>query len=118
MIVATVPSSAANGEIYRPTGFVGDAYGNDPKFSIRSVPEDEEKVNSPSHYQGAGGLEVIDVIEKFEVGDFSSTSGFNLGNLLKYVLRAGKKEDYLQDLKKAQWYLNREIGNEEARLGV
>lgn len=35
--------------------------------------------------------------------------GLHLGNVVKYVSRAGKKEDALQDLKKAQWYLNRKI---------
>lgn len=67
-----------------------------------------EKVNHPSHYQGKG-LEAIDVIESFGLG-------FNLGNAIKYILRAGKKgsepEDRLNDLKKADWYLSREINQE------
>ncbi len=61
----------------------------------------EEKVNHPSHYQGKS-MEVIDVIEAFDCG-------FLLGNVLKYVLRAGKKGDRKEDLKKAMWYLQREI---------
>lgn len=64
-----------------------------------------EKINHPSHYQG-NGLEAIDVIEAFDLG-------FNMGNAIKYILRAGKKDCRLQDLKKAHWYLAREIFNLE-----
>ena len=63
-----------------------------------------DDVQQPSHYRGKT-LEVIHIIEDFKLN-------FNLGNVLKYVLRAGKKEDRVKDLKKALWYLNREIGNE------
>jgi len=60
-----------------------------------------ENIDHPSHYQGVG-LECIDVIEAFELG-------FNLGNCIKYTLRAGKKGDRIEDLRKAKWYLQREI---------
>ncbi len=60
-----------------------------------------EKVNHPAHYQSSVG-EVIDVIEAFNLN-------FNLGNCVKYILRAGKKDSALTDLEKAAWYLNREI---------
>lgn len=63
-----------------------------------------DKVDHPTHYQGKG-LEAIDVIEAFELG-------FSLGNAVKYILRAGKKGDKKEDLKKAIWYLQREIKNE------
>lgn len=51
-------------------------------------------------------FEVIEVIEEFGLG-------FNLGNTVKYILRAGKKfeDKTLEDLKKARWYLDREIEN-------
>lgn len=65
---------------------------------------EKEMVNHPSHYQG-NGIEVIDVIEAFGLG-------FCLGNVVKYVLRAGKKDERLQELRKAKWYLEREINNE------
>lgn len=67
-------------------------------------PERKEAVNSPSHYQSESGLEVIDVIEAFGLG-------FNLGNAVKYILRAGKKDvgKTKQDFQKAIWYINREI---------
>ncbi len=56
---------------------------------------------NPSHYK-ANGLEVIDVIEAFGLN-------FAIGNAIKYLLRAGKKGDRLEDLKKARWYIDREI---------
>ena len=62
-------------------------------------------VSHPPHYT-VGGVEVIDFIE-------AKGLGYNLGNVIKYVSRAGKKDDYLQDLQKALWYLNREIGRVE-----
>lgn len=60
-----------------------------------------EKINHPKHYQGSR-FEAIDIIEDYELD-------FNLGNVIKYVLRAGKKNDKLEDLKKAQFYINRQI---------
>jgi hypothetical protein len=67
-----------------------------------------DAVNHPGHYGGADNLyEAIKVIEAWELG-------FNLGNTVKYISRAGKKADpVLQDLKKARWYLDREISNLE-----
>lgn len=61
------------------------------------------KVNHPDHYGGKDNTyEAIKVIEAWELG-------FCLGNVIKYISRAGKKDDILQDLKKAKWYLDREI---------
>ncbi len=59
-------------------------------------------VNHPKHYQGAR-LEVIDIIEDFQLN-------FCLGNAIKYILRSGKKGNKTEDLRKAIWYLTREIG--------
>ena len=64
-----------------------------------------DEVNQPAHYTH-GGIETIDFIEAKQLG-------YNLGNVVKYISRAGKKGDRLQDLQKAQWYLTREINNEE-----
>lgn len=64
------------------------------------------EVNSPKHYQTESGLEAIEVIEAFFAGSF------HLGNVFKYIARAGRKGDRLEDLKKARWYLNREIMKE------
>jgi len=58
-------------------------------------------VDHPTHYQG-GKFEVIDIIEDFNLG-------FHLGNVVKYVLRAGKKDATVQELEKARWYLDRYI---------
>jgi len=75
-------------------------------------------VNHPAHYQSEGGIEVIDVVEAFDLD-------FCIGNVIKYVLRAGKKwsnpkewaSATLEDLKKARWYLDRKIANLEKVLG-
>ena len=61
----------------------------------------EDVVNHPKHYtSNPSGIECIQVTENFN---------FNLGNVIKYVWRAGLKNDAIQDLEKARWYLNREI---------
>ncbi|MFB7420736.1 DUF3310 domain-containing protein [Streptomyces sp. NPDC056210] len=67
--------------------------------------EDSDAVNHPSHYSEgwSNGAEVIDITENL-IG--------NRANVVKYVARAGKKggsEKELEDLRKAQWYINREI---------
>ena len=60
---------------------------------------DKEKVNHPDHYN-SGQYEVVDVIDDAGFGE-----GFCLGNALKYILRAKHKENYVEDIKKAKWYL-------------
>jgi hypothetical protein len=54
-----------------------------------------------------GGIETIDFIESKELG-------YNLGNVVKYITRSDHKGNKLQDLQKAQWYLNREIANTQS----
>lgn len=74
-----------------------------------------DMINHPQHYT-SGKIEVIDFIE-------DKGLNFNLGNVVKYVARAGHKKSSgksmdakaLEDLKKAQWYLNREILSREAK---
>lgn len=63
----------------------------------------KDVINHPPHY-GGGDItyEPIKVIEAWELG-------FHLGNVVKYIARAGKKDALLQDLKKASWYLTRYI---------
>ncbi len=62
-----------------------------------------EMVNHPDHYGGASNpYEVIKIIEALNLS-------FHIGNVLKYILRAGKKNSELEDLKKARWYLDRYI---------
>ena len=67
--------------------------------------EDYEIVDHPQHYGGADAKhEAISVIEGWGLG-------FHLGNVVKYISRAGKKpdQDTISDLKKARWYLDRFI---------
>lgn len=71
-----------------------------------------EKINHPAHYGGADNVyEAIKVIEAWGLG-------FCLGNTVKYISRAGKKDpaSEIEDLKKARWYLEREIARREATL--
>lgn len=62
-------------------------------------------VEHPAHYN-TGSIEVIDAIEAWGFGE-----GFNRGNAIKYIARAGKKnpETEIEDLRKARWYINEEI---------
>lgn len=70
--------------------------------------EDEPKndaVNNPKHYTNhPSGIECIQVTEHM---------GFNLGNAMKYIWRCDLKKDAIEDLKKARWYLDREINKRE-----
>ena len=67
-----------------------------------------DNVSHPAHYTSLGSvckrcghpIEAIDVTELFN---------FNLGNVIKYVWRAGLKGSLVEDLRKAQWYLQREV---------
>lgn len=82
------------------------------KIDCEIVAQEESKndpVNRPSHYT-SGKIEVIDFIADQQLG-------FCLGNTVKYIARAGKKDKakHLEDLKKAAWYLNREIEDYETR---
>ena len=72
-------------------------------FSVEEVLQEakEDEVNSPAHYK-IGGIETIDFIE-------AKTLNYHLGNVVKYVTRASHKGNYIQDLEKAKWYLEREI---------
>lgn len=73
----------------------------------RAPAAEPEAVNGPAHYGGADNpYEAIKVIEAWKLG-------FNLGNTTKYISRAEKKGAPLEDLKKAAWYLAREIKNRE-----
>ena len=67
---------------------------------------ESDPVNHPEHYK-VGGIETIDFIE-------GKNLGYNLGNAVKYISRADHKGNRLQDLQKAQWYLNREISKAQA----
>lgn len=76
-------------------------------LSITMSDKPHDPVNNPAHYTD-GGVETIDFIE-------SKGLGYHLGNVVKYISRAGKKgtNNGLEDLKKAQWYLARAIEKNE-----
>jgi len=63
----------------------------------------KERINHPDHYV-ANGVEVIDFVEAYRLP-------FHLGAVVKYIARAGRKDssEYIEDLKKAQWYLDRYV---------
>lgn len=63
-----------------------------------------DMVNNPPHYK-SGGMEAIEVIEAF------FPDNYHLGNVFKYLARAGKKNDRIEDMMKARWYLQRAIDN-------
>lgn len=71
-------------------------------------------VNHPPHYTQNGGMECIDAIEAMTANPlWTPTTGYMLGNVLKYLWRHADK-DPLGSLKKARWYLDREITRREA----
>lgn len=64
-----------------------------------------DPVNNPNHYtQHPSGVECITITEHM---------GFNLGNAIKYIWRSDLKNDAIEDLKKAEWYIRREIQKRE-----
>jgi hypothetical protein len=67
-------------------------------------------INHPDHYQANyPAYETINVIEAWELN-------FHLGNAVKYIARCDKKGKPIEDLKKAIWYLEREVANREKLL--
>ena len=90
---------------------VGEALGRYLESEVAREPQDTttitpDLVNHPPHYRGPAGIECIQVTEHMN---------FCLGNTVKYVWRVafGGKDDDLEDLKKARWYLDREITHRE-----
>jgi len=69
------------------------------------VDEPVERIDHPPHYT-FGEIEVIEAIEDWRLG-------FHLGNVVKYVARSAHKGDQMADLRKARWYLEREIARLE-----
>lgn len=69
-----------------------------------------DAVNSPQHYT-AGGIECIDAIKAALTPE--QFTGFCRGNAIKYLWRAGRKNSTTEDLAKAAWYVQKEIGHHE-----
>jgi hypothetical protein len=78
---------------------------------IKEIDIEGSNVNHPSHYN-TGKFEVIDVIHDWGIG-------FDLGNAVKYIARAGHKDEskYIEDLKKAIFYINDEIKRHSEKNG-
>ena len=78
-------------------------------MNTQNKQQKDDPVNHPSHYTD-GKIEVIDFIE-------DKGLNFHRGNAVKYIARAGKKDKNkeIEDLKKAVWYINREIKRLEAK---
>ena len=70
-----------------------------------------DMVNHPKHYKAKNWMEVTDVIEAF-TANLEGYEATHTGNVIKYICR-WKEKNGLEDLKKAQWYLNRLIKNIE-----
>ena len=90
-----------SGEILPPIDIIykiNDIFGGE--FMLTFEIEEKEMVDHPSHYNQ--GIETIEYIESWSMN-------FNTGNVIKYVTRAGYKNNQLEDMKKAMWYLQREI---------
>jgi hypothetical protein len=88
--------------IYAPSSTVVDPVRPEPNT-----------VHHPAHYN-TGKIEAITVIEDWQRG-WPSDLAFHLGNAIKYIARAGKKDDIVQDLKKARWYVDRALSVVESR---
>ena len=99
----TVHYDTNGNEIYEE-----DCINDSPTYPQEQLADIErrEAVDHPDYYK-RGGIEAIDAIEAWGLG-------FCLGNVVKYIARCGKKSDkVVEDLKKAAWYLNREIERRE-----
>lgn len=88
--------TVGNGSIRR----IIDGMKKNPPFIFDDSEIKIEQVNHPEHYNK--GIEAIKYIESWDMN-------FNLGNVVKYVTRAPFKGNYEQDLKKAMWYIQREL---------
>lgn len=74
-----------------------------PRYNVEiNTDPKHDPVNAPKHYKAGDVYETIRVIEAWGLN-------YHLGNTVKYISRAGKKGDIIEDLEKARWYLDREI---------
>ena len=71
--------------------------------------KDKTVINHPQRYGGDTTYECIKVLKAWMSNE--EFNGFCKGNVLKYLSRAGKKDDLIQEYKKAEWYLNELIKN-------
>lgn len=91
--------------------FCGECAKKDSDYVQRTT-ANADPVNHPDHYK-IGGIETIDFIEaKLSPEEFA---GYCRGNMLKYITRAGHKDDAGQDMRKALWYGERWLRARDAR---
>lgn len=88
-----------------------DTWAKDTVEVIKGNNLISDNVNHPKHYKTKNGLETIQVIEAFTDG-LEGIEATDTGNVIKYICR-WKKKNGLEDLKKAQWYLNHLINHVE-----
>lgn len=80
---------------------ITDAQMHELVYAVTSGKSIHDPIRNPAHYT-VGGIETIDFIEAKQLN-------YNLGNVVKYITRADHKGNRMEDLKKAVWYLTREI---------
>jgi hypothetical protein len=83
----------------QPKNVITGASGK--QYEVTDFAPPVDIINHPPHYK-TGGIETIDFIEAKELN-------YHLGNVVKYISRAKHKNNTLEDLEKALWYLSREI---------
>lgn len=84
---------------------------NEP-FTRKVDMQEEQDSNIPNHYKGSENIDVIDFL--YQQLPFEQFKGFMKGNMIKYPVRAGRKDDELADIKKARDYADRLIEKMEA----
>lgn len=75
--------------------------------TLHPASQNEDVVNHPKHYK-TGKIECIDCISAI-VNMYDGEQAYDAGQVIKYLYRAATKMNFMQDLRKAQWYLNRLI---------
>lgn len=98
--ILTIQKIAANNNIMLQE-FSGLWYAPELFEHVLVQSKQRDNVNHPSHYT-KGKFEVIDVLEDWKLD-------FHLGNVVKYIARAQYKGDFVENLEKALWYLQRRI---------
>ncbi|WP_059767451.1 DUF3310 domain-containing protein [Staphylococcus haemolyticus] len=85
---------------------------NEP-FTRKVDMQEEQDSNIPNHYKGSENIDVIDFL--YQQLPFEQFKGFMKGNMIKYPVRAGRKDDELADIKKVRDYADRLIEKMEAK---
>lgn len=79
--------------------------------TIEIVEDEQDPINHPKHYTSSKAR--CDCGKPIECIQVTEHMGFNLGNAMKYLWRCDLKHDAIEDLKKARWYIDREIQKRE-----